>query len=204
MKKNFLQVSHQKDVERLVPQWKCSSLKLSKKRSCRKVTSVRWIHHCRLVEKVKMLVIDVFRRCSCRSALAESWNLQLSFFCRWSFCSNQQSITCLRELKKNYIITGCIKWCRIMWGKIACCKETVDHFSKCENAWSPESIYKGCLSLLVRSTLLRRDRVGRPSATILARCRELTFSDFILVKAKKFEIKNRYAQEPIQNDYRRR
>jgi len=32
----------------------------------------------------------------------------------------------------------------------------------------------------------------------------LTFSDFILVKAQQFEMKNRYAQEPIQNDNRRK
>ena len=57
---------------------------------------------------------------------------------------------------------------------------------------------------MVRSTLLRRDRVGRPPATILARRRESTFSDFILIKAQQFEMKNRNAQEPIQNDNRRR
>ena len=57
---------------------------------------------------------------------------------------------------------------------------------------------------MVRSTLLRRGRVGGPPATILARRRELTFSDFILIKAQQFEMKNRNAQEPIQNDNRRR
>ena len=57
---------------------------------------------------------------------------------------------------------------------------------------------------MVRSTLLRRDRVGRPPATILARRRELTFSDFISIKNQQFEMKNRNAQEPIQNDNRRR
>ena len=61
---------------------------------------------------------------------------------------------------------------------------------------------------MVRSTLLRRDRIGGRPATILARRRELTFSDFILVKAQhkaqQFEMKNRNAQEPIQNDNRRK
>ena len=57
---------------------------------------------------------------------------------------------------------------------------------------------------MVRSTLLRRDRVGRPPATILARCRKLTLPEFNLVKAQQFERKNRYPQEPIQSDNRRR
>ena len=71
-------------------------------------------------------------------------------------------------------------------------------------AWGNECAGRlgGCE--MVRRTLLRRDRVGRPPATILARRRELTFSDFILIKAQQFEMKNRNAQEPIQNDNRRR
>ena len=85
-----------------------------------------------------------------------------------------------------------------------------------EGAPNVTIIAKSCPTLLVawnrlltvvemaRSTLLRRDRVGRPPATILARRRELTFSDFILIKAQQFEMKNRNAQEPIQNDNRRR
>ena len=56
---------------------------------------------------------------------------------------------------------------------------------------------------MVRSTLLRRGRVGGPPATILARRRELTFSYFILIKAQQYEMKNRNAQEPIQNYHRR-
>ena len=107
---------------------KCIFLKWKKNRYCGKVTSVRWIHHCRLVEKVTMLLLGVSRQWNCWSALAESSNLLLSFSCRWSFCSNQQSITYLPELKKNRIITGFIKWCRIVCGKIAHCEEAVDHF----------------------------------------------------------------------------
>ena len=84
-----------------------------------------------------------------------------------------------------------------------------------EGAPNVTIIAKSCPTLLVawnrsltvvemaQSTLLRRHRVGRPPATILARRRELTFSDFILIKAQQFEMKNRNAQEPIQNDNRR-
>ena len=40
--------------------------------------------------------------------------LQWSFFCEWTFCSNEQPIAHRQGLRTNFTLFGSIKWCRNM------------------------------------------------------------------------------------------
>ena len=53
---------------------------------------------------------------------------------------------------------------------------------------------------MVRSTLLRRDKVDGPPAAILARRKKLTFQKLILRKLEHFQMLRANAQEPVQNN----
>ena len=83
-------------------------------------------------------------------------------------CSNQQSITHLRELNKNCIITGFIKWCRIVCGKIAYCEEAVDHFKMWKRLTSWVNLERlAGLGWLASGWSAEARQLGLPSVVLL-------------------------------------
>ena len=92
----------------------------------------------------------------------------IKLFLQMIICSNQQSITHLRELNKNCIITGFIKWCRIVCGKIAYCEEAVDHFKMWKRLTSWVNLERlAGLGWLASGWSAEARQLGLPSVVLL-------------------------------------
>ena len=89
-----------------------------------------------------MLQIGIFRQKNDWHTLAEKSNLYLSFSDRWTVSSNERAFAYLRGLRSNCIISGTIKWCRIMSGMVAYCRVAVDHLLKMWKSLTPKSLYR--------------------------------------------------------------